>query len=67
MEKYLEGEELTEEEILEGLRLRTLSLEIVPMTCGTAFKNKGVQAMLDKVIELMPAPTDVPAITRHSG
>jgi elongation factor G len=63
MEKYLEGVELSEDEVLEGLRLRTLALEIVPMTCGTAFKNKGVQAMLDKVIELMPAPTDVPAIT----
>jgi len=63
MEKYLEGGELTEEEVLEGLRLRTLALEIVPMTCGTAFKNKGVQAMLDKVIELMPSPIDVPAIT----
>jgi elongation factor G len=62
MDKYLEGGELSEEEILEGLRLRTLALEIVPMTCGTAFKNKGVQAMLDKVIELMPSPTDVPAI-----
>ena len=62
MEKYLDGGELSEEEIMEGLRLRTLSLEIVPMTCGTAFKNKGVQAMLDKVIELMPSPTDVPAI-----
>jgi elongation factor G len=62
MEKYLEGGELSEEEILEGLRLRTLSLEIVPMTCGSAFKNKGVQAMLDMVIELMPAPTDVVAI-----
>ncbi len=62
MEKYLEGEELSEEEIVEGLRQRTLSLEIVPMTCGTAFKNKGVQAMLDKIIELMPAPTEVPAI-----
>jgi elongation factor G len=62
MEKYLEGVELNEAEILEGLRLRTLNLEIVPMTCGTAFKNKGVQAMLDKVIELMPAPTDVPPI-----
>ena len=49
-------------DILEGLRLRTLNLEIVPMTCGSAFKNKGVQAMLDKVIELMPSPTDVPAI-----
>ena len=62
MEKYLEGNELSEEEILEGLRLRTLKLEIVPMTCGSAFKNKGVQAMLDMVIELMPAPTDVPSI-----
>ena len=62
MEKYLEGVELSEDEIIEGLRLRTLALEIVPMTCGTAFKNKGVQAMLDKVIELMPAPTDVPSI-----
>ena len=63
MEKYLEDGELTEEEVLEGLRLRTLALEIVPMTCGTAFKNKGVQAMLDKVIELMPSPIDVPAIS----
>ena len=62
MEKYLEGGELSEDEILEGLRLRTLNLEIVPMTCGSAFKNKGVQAMLDKVVELMPAPTDVPSI-----
>lgn len=62
MEAYLESGELSESEILEGLRLRTLSLEIVPMTCGTAFKNKGVQAMLDKVIELMPSPVDVPAI-----
>ncbi|MGB5252148.1 MAG: elongation factor G [Sedimenticolaceae bacterium] len=62
MEKYLEGAELSEEDIVEGLRLRTLSLEIVPMTCGSAFKNKGVQAMLDKVIELMPSPVDVPPI-----
>jgi elongation factor G len=62
MEKYLEEGVLTEEEILEGLRVRTLSLEIVPVTCGTAFKNKGVQAMLDKVIEVMPSPVDVPAI-----
>ncbi len=62
MEKYLEGVELSEEDIVEGLRLRTLSLEIVPMTCGSAFKNKGVQAMLDKVIELMPSPVDVPPI-----
>jgi elongation factor G len=62
MEKYLEEGELTEEEILKGLRTRTLRLEIVPVTCGSAFKNKGVQAVLDKVIELMPAPTDVTAI-----
>ena len=62
MEKYLDGVALTEEEIIEGLRVRTLSLAIVPVTCGSAFKNKGVQAMLDKVIELMPAPTEVPAI-----
>jgi elongation factor G len=62
MEKYLEGGELSEDEILQGLRMRTLNLEIVPMTCGSAFKNKGVQAMLDKVIELMPAPTDVLSI-----
>jgi elongation factor G len=63
MEKYLEEGDLTEEEILEGLRKRTLNLEIVPVTCGSAFKNKGVQAVLDKVIELMPSPVDVPSIT----
>jgi len=62
MEKYLEEGDLTEEEILDGLRIRTLNLEIVPVTCGSAFKNKGVQAVLDKVIELMPAPTEVPDI-----
>jgi elongation factor G len=60
MDKYLEEGDLSEEDILEGLRLRTIASEIVPMMCGSAFKNKGVQAMLDKVIELMPAPTDVP-------
>ena len=63
MEKYLEEGDLSEEEILSGLRARTLSLEIVPVTCGSAFKNKGVQAVLDKVIEVMPSPVDVPAIT----
>ena len=62
MEKYLEEGDLSEEEVLAGLRERTLKLEIVPVTCGSAFKNKGVQAVLDKVIELMPAPTEVPAI-----
>lgn len=63
MEKYLESGDLSEEEILAGLRKRTLDLEIVPVTCGSAFKNKGVQAVLDKIIEVMPSPVDVPAIT----
>ncbi|MGD8309981.1 MAG: elongation factor G [Chromatiales bacterium] len=62
MEKYLDDGELTEEEVLTALRKRTLDLEIIPVTCGSAFKNKGVQAVLDKVIELMPSPVDVPAI-----
>ena len=59
MNKYLETGDLSEEEIKTGLRIRTLASEIVPMLCGSAFKNKGVQAMLDTVIELMPSPTDV--------
>ncbi|MGD8908683.1 MAG: elongation factor G, partial [Chromatiales bacterium] len=63
MEKYLEEGDLSEDEIIEGLRARTLKLEIVPVTCGSAFKNKGVQAVLDKIIEVMPSPIDVPAIT----
>ncbi len=62
LEKFLENGELTEEEIRKGLRARTLSGEIVVAICGTAFKNKGVQAMLDAVIEYMPSPVDVPAI-----
>jgi elongation factor G len=60
MNKYLENGDLSEDDILAGLRARTIASEIVPMMCGSAFKNKGVQAMLDKVIELMPAPTDIP-------
>ncbi|MET0100608.1 MAG: elongation factor G [Sedimenticola sp.] len=63
MEKYLEEGDLSDAEIKEGIRARTLKNEITPMLCGSAFKNKGVQAMLDAVIEYMPAPTDVPAIT----
>jgi elongation factor G len=63
METYLESGELSEEQIIEGLRAGTLSNDIVPCLCGSAFKNKGVQALLDKVIELMPSPLDVPAIT----
>ena len=62
MNKYLEGEELTEEEIHAAIRQRTIANEIIPMYCGTAFKNKGVQKMLDAVIQYMPAPQDVPAI-----
>lgn len=60
MNKYLEEGDLSESDIMTGLRIRTIAFEIVPMVCGSAFKNKGVQAMLDKVIELMPAPTDIP-------
>ena len=62
MNKYLETGDLSEEEIKQGLRIRTIANEIVPMLCGSAFKNKGVQAMLDAVVELMPSPVDVPAI-----
>jgi elongation factor G len=65
MEKYLEGTELTEEEIKAGIRARTLANEIVPVLGGSAFKNKGVQAMLDAVIEYMPSPTEVKAIEGH--
>jgi elongation factor G len=61
-EKYLEGGELTEQEIKQGIRARTLANEIVPVIGGSAFKNKGVQAMLDAVIEYLPSPTEVKAI-----
>ncbi|MPQ55930.1 elongation factor G [Duganella sp. FT27W] len=63
LDKYLEGEQLTEDEIKAGLRLRTIRNEIVPMLAGSAFKNRGVQAMLDAVIEYLPSPVDVPAIS----
>ena len=66
LEKYLGGETLTEAEIRAGLRKRTVAGEIVPMLCGTAFKNKGVQAMLDAVIDYLPSPVDVPAIAGHN-
>jgi len=62
MDKYLEEGELTEAEIKQGLRTRTLSNEIVLATCGSAFKNKGVQAVLDAVVDFLPSPVDVPAI-----
>ncbi|RTL47612.1 MAG: elongation factor G [Rhodocyclaceae bacterium] len=63
MNKYLENGDLSEEELKLGLRTRTINAEIVPMLCGSAFKNKGVQAMLDAVIEFLPAPTDIPPVT----
>ena len=62
MNKYLETGELTEEEIQKGLRLRTIACEIQPMLCGTAFKNKGVQRMLDAVIDYLPSPIDIPPV-----
>jgi elongation factor G len=62
MEKYLEEGELSEDEIKKGIRARTLANEIIPVLGGSAFKNKGVQAMLDAVIDYMPSPTEVKAI-----
>ena len=62
MDKYLEGGKLTEEEIMLGIRTRTIACEIQPMLCGTAFKNKGVQRMLDAVIEFLPSPVDIPPV-----
>jgi len=62
MNKYLEGGDLTVEEIKKGLRARTIHGEIFPMLCGSAFKNKGVQAMLDAVIDYMPSPADIPPV-----
>ena len=63
MDKYLEQGDLTEDEIIGGIRARTITCDIIPMFCGTAFKNKGVQAMLDGVIRFLPSPLDRPAIT----
>ena len=62
MMKYLEGEELTEDEIRRGIRKATISIKFIPVLCGSAFKNKGVQPLLDAVVDYMPAPVDVPAI-----
>jgi len=66
MEKYLGGEPISESEIMAAIRQRTIANEIVPMLCGSAFKNKGVQAMLDAVVDYLPSPIDVPAILGHS-
>ncbi|MCB4780222.1 MAG: elongation factor G, partial [Sulfurovum sp.] len=62
MEKYMEGEELTSEEIMKGLKDATINMHIVPMTCGTAFKNKGVQTLLDAVVDYLPSPVEAPPI-----
>ena len=62
MNKYLEEGDLSEEDIIEGLRLRTIATEIQPMLCGSAFKNKGVQRMLDAVLDLLPSPKDIPPV-----
>ncbi|MGA8784009.1 MAG: elongation factor G, partial [Polaromonas sp.] len=66
LNKYVGGEPLSEDEIRQGLRQRTVAGEIVPMLCGSAFKNKGVQALLDAVIDYLPSPADVPAILGHT-
>ncbi|WP_153115086.1 elongation factor G [Rhodocyclus tenuis] len=63
MNAYLENGELSEEDIIKGLRARTLACEIQPMLCGSAFKNKGVQRMLDAVIQLLPSPVDIPPVS----
>lgn len=63
MNRYLEGEELSDDEIREGIRVRTIQCEIVPVFCGSAFKNKGVQAVLDGVIYYLPSPTDIKPVT----
>jgi elongation factor G len=65
MAKYLEGEELSIEEIRRAIRKATIAMEFVPVLCGASFKNKGVQALLDAVIDFLPAPIDVPAIQGH--
>ena len=63
LEKYLDGQELTEEEIKSAIRIRTVANKIVPVVCGTSYKNKGVQKLLDAIVDYMPSPLDVPGIT----
>ncbi len=62
MMKYLEGEELTEEELMKGIRKATIAVKMTPVVCGSSFKNKGVQLLLDAVVDYLPAPTDIPSI-----
>ena len=63
MEKYLSGQPLTEEEVMRAIRLATISMKITPVLCGSAFKNKGVQQLLDGVVDYLPSPLDVPPVT----
>lgn len=63
LEKYLSGEELQPEEIMAGIRQATIGMKICPVICGSAFKNKGVQALLDCVVDYLPCPIDIPAMT----
>ena len=65
MEKYLEGEEISEDELKAAIRQGVIDIEIIPVLCGTAFKNKGVQTLLDAVVDYLPSPLDVPAIKGH--
>ncbi len=65
MVKYLEGEEITQDEIKAALRKGTVAVKIIPVTCGSAYKNKGVQILLDAVVDFMPSPLDIPAISGH--
>ena len=62
MEKYLEGEEISEKEIKDAIRQATINVDIIPVLCGTAYRNKGVQILLDAIVDYMPAPTDIPPI-----
>ena len=66
MEKYLGGEELSIEEIRHAIRAATIKMKFVPILCGASFKNKGVQALLDAVIDYLPAPIDVAAVEGHA-
>lgn len=66
MMKYLEGEKLTEEEIASGIRMATINVQITPVFCGSAYKNKGVQMLLDAIVAYMPSPVDIPAISGMS-
>jgi len=65
MNHYLENGDLSEDQVINGLRLRTIACEIQPMLCGSAFKNKGVQRMLDAVVQFLPSPVDIPPVTGH--